>query len=121
MFSADHYFMRGGQYMFDPTQLPAAHGDCLRKFINWAQRPNKELAIVDNTNTSIAEVAPYAATALAYGHTIEIITFLCPPDIAAKRNVHGVPQVAVESMDRRLRASISELPPWWSHQTINCQ
>lgn len=28
---ADHYFERGGTYKFDPTELPEAHAQCLKR------------------------------------------------------------------------------------------
>lgn len=119
-FSADDYFMQNGQYVFDPSKLGEAHATCLRGFIDWAQRPTSEVAIVDNTSTTIAEVSPYASIALAYGHDIEIITFLCDPTVAAARNVHGVPPAAIVGMDKRLRDSVGQLMPWWPHRIQDC-
>jgi predicted kinase len=125
VFSADSYFMRGGEFRFDPSKLGAAHAASLRGFVEWTRSAPPgvrayEVGIADNTNTTIAEVAPYAAVALAYGHDLEIITFLCDPEIAAERNIHGVPYRTIVSMDRRLRASAGEMTPRWNHRVQEC-
>lgn len=72
--------------------------------------------VVDNTNTTVAEIAPYAALALAYGHELEIVTLDCDPAIGAKRNTHGVPLAACNAM--HLRLADRQLPPWWNHRVI---
>jgi predicted kinase len=116
VFSADHYFTAGGQYDFNPKMLPHAHGMCLRGFINWCKSNSmlsKNVAIVDNTNTTVTEIAPYMAVAAAYNHDAEIFAMMVAPEIAAKRNIHGVSQGAVEGMAQRIVASHKQLPPWW--------
>lgn len=120
VFSADHYFEKSGRYIFDPSKLGEAHGECLRRFIDWANGSFDPIVIVDNTNTTVAEVAPYAAVALAYEHDVVTVTFLCDPKIGARRNVHGVPEKSIYAMDARLRASQRELMPWWNNQVRDC-
>ena len=46
--------------------------------------------VVDNTNSTIAEIAPYYATAEALECEAEIVCVDCHPDLAASRNIHGV-------------------------------
>ena len=115
--SADHFFMSDGEYNFDPKLLPAAHAACLRDFIRWCSDfrylKTNRVMIVDNTNTSIAEVAPYVAIAQAYGHDAEIIFLDVDPWIAAKRNIHGVPADKVHTMSVRIIQSQAQFPPWW--------
>lgn len=113
--SADHHFMVGGEYRFNPAELPAAHRACWLAFLA-AMQSGAETIVVDNTSTSVAEVSPYVLPAEAHGYSVKIITLLCPPSVAAERNVHGVPPVAVGAMDARLRDSIAALPPWWDHE-----
>ena len=72
--------------------------------------------VVDNTNTTVAEVSPYAALALAYGHTLKIMTFVGDWRIAARRNVHGVSEATVESQANRTGEAM--FPPWWPHETV---
>lgn len=114
--SADDFFTANGVYDFDPTRLPDAHAICMRKFVNNVQKPDVTI-VVDNTNTTVAEVAPYAALALAFGHKLEIITFVGDYMKAAKRNVHLVPAPAVMAMSQRIEEQTKLFPPWWKHST----
>jgi predicted kinase len=119
--SADDYFMVDGKYQFDSKKLSEAHGACLRKFVEIVvdlalNRPFDTTVVVDNTNCSIAEIAPYAALALAYGADLEIITLLTPTDVAVKRNVHGVTLEGVMRQRLNLDAGTKQLPPWWKHK-----
>lgn len=109
--SADHFFERDSVYAFNPARLPEAHAACLRKFVELVQAGGWPVIVVDNTNTTAAEVAPYAALALAYDYALEIVTVHCDPDVAAARNTHGVPVHAVRAMATRLAERA--LPPWW--------
>src|SRR5690606_33271326 len=89
--SADSYFMRDGVYQFDPKKLSDAHGACCYDFINQLalQTP---LVVVDNTNTTAVEIAPYILIAQAYHYDVEIITVMCESEddvkAAAARNSH---------------------------------
>jgi predicted kinase len=112
--SADDFFVVEGEYRFDPRSLPAAHGACLRKFVNALEVGHEVVA--DNTATTVAEVAPYAALALAYGYDLLVVTVHCDPEVAAARNTHGVPAVACRAMADRLAKR--ELPPWWPTENI---
>jgi predicted kinase len=115
--SADHWFERNGSYQFNPIQLPQAHGACLRRFTETVQawegcEASPDVLVVDNTNTSVTELAPYYAIATAYGASVKLVQFHCDPNIAAMRNSHGVPLAGV----LRMHAAIHEriLPPFWS-------
>jgi hypothetical protein len=130
--SSDHYFMVDvghGQerYVFDPMKLGESHGQCLRFFIEECQEmagqfgakvgPDAVLA-VDNTNTQVAELAPYAAIAAAYKIPFEIITLDVDPKVAAARNTHGVPLRSVERQYSRMLAETSRIPSHWPKRTI---
>lgn len=116
--SADDYFLqweeRSGRfvYRFEAAELPNAHASCLRRFVSAITTRNPAI-VVDNTNTTAAEIAPYAALALAFGYELQVITLKCDPTKAYERNIHGVPLAAVEAMHRRLEATMASLPPWW--------
>lgn len=119
--SADDFFAEkalatGSTYaqVFEPRLLSEAHGQCMRRFIGAVQLPDT-LVIVDNTNTSVAEVAPYVAVAQAYGAQVEIHRVNAgrySAEELAKRNTHGVPQGAIEGQIARIEAC--ELMPWWT-------
>jgi len=131
--SADYFFSKDGPYSFDPSKLNEAHGECLRGFVNgvrsgdarkrFIESPEGQalqgsgfnssvVEVVDNTNLSVEEIAPYYALAKAYGYEVELITLLIDPEIAAHRNVHGVSERVIERMQTKLRART--IPPFWN-------
>ncbi len=129
--SADRFFIeRDGVYRFDPARLGEAHGACLRRFAKaLASAEDAEenrhrtaftdppaVIVVDNTNTTVLEVAPYMALASAYGADVQIVRVQCDPEVAASRNVHGVPVHAV----RRMADNIANFsaPPFWSFALV---
>jgi len=116
--SADHFFMVGGEYRFDPSKLPQAHGSCLKQFVSCLQE-KVETVVVDNTNTTVAEVAPYAALALAYGYDLRIEILKVDAQVAAARNLHGVPLVGIVKMAERLETLKDSLPPWWPCEEVS--
>lgn len=121
--SADHYFMVDGEYRFDPSKLPQAHGSCLKQFVSCLQGrlPDGQppTVVVDNTNTTVAEVAPYAALALAYGYDLRIEILKVDPEVAAARNLHGVPLAGIVKMAERLATLKDSLPPWWPCEEVS--
>lgn len=121
-FSTDTYFMFDGVYRFEPSKLPYAHGKCLRDFTEALRvPPTPGLAntlIVDNTNCSIAEVAPYISLAGAYSHVLHIVTLVGDPNTCYKRGTHGVPFSNVLRQDMNLRKSLVDWPPWWAQQVF---
>lgn len=118
VYSADDYFVNDeGVYVFDPKKLPQAHGKCLKDFVFHLERPLSADAVIDNTNTTAVEVAPYAALALAYGCELEIVTIQCDPVRAWERNTHGVSVEGVKAMHKRLTEA--QLMPWWPHRVVD--
>jgi predicted kinase len=111
--SADHYFMVDGEYRFDVSKLGEAHGACLRAFVEAAISGVGRI-VVDNTNTTLVELAPYISLAKAYGYGVEVVRVRCPVSVAAARNTHGVPEGAIRAMDARITAMMDAgLPPFW--------
>ena len=113
--SADDYFVGAGagDYAFDPSKLGEAHGQCLRRYTEALQRGESQV-VVDNTNTTTLEMAPYVSLALAYGYKVDVARVTCDPAIAAARNSHGVPEGAVRAMHDRIEATFAGgLPPFW--------
>ncbi len=131
--SADNFFMLNGEYVFQARLLGHAHADCFRKFIEAMQEvhdfthtdgevvhlPNN-LIIVDNTNTTAEEIAPYVLGAAAFDYEAEIITIMPTMmdslDLAAERNKHGVPRSVISQQFRRL--CNRSLPPYWKARTV---
>lgn len=121
--SADHFFVdRDGFYNFDPKKLGEAHDDCLRRYLNAleesdpAARP--EYLLVDNTNATIAEMAPYMALASVFGVEAEIWEVACAVDTAVERNIHNVPEKVVEQIYKAMKANDNLLPSWWKRSIL---
>jgi predicted kinase len=113
--SADHFFATVNGYRFDARRLSEAHATCFRCAID-AVQSGANLVVIDNTAITAAEAAPYVLLGQAYGYDVQVITLLVDADIAAPRNVHGVPAETVQRMAERLQKET--LPPWWNHQEI---
>jgi tRNA uridine 5-carbamoylmethylation protein Kti12 len=115
----DHFTGSDGQYRFDQTQLSEAHGACFRTYIE-ALRSDVELVIVDNTNTTEGEIAPYILASQAYHYDARIFTLMCYCDIdiriCAERNTHSVPLGLVCNQAERIWKR--NLPGRWAHVII---
>jgi predicted kinase len=119
VFSADHYFTdNNGIYRFDPKHLGAAHAACFKSYLDFLAQLDvmevPEMLVVDNTNISAYEMAPYIQAANAYGLDHKIVTLWCNPKLAAQRNTHDVPNHTILAMYQKLLKE--ELPPFWKHQ-----
>lgn len=117
--SADHYFLKRDEYIFDPTQLQDAHAACFQLFLECLSAVGKGTAlwdgydsiVVDNTNMRLWELSPYRAAALALtpDSPIEYYEIVGEPDVCFERNAHGVPLSSIV----RQYESYEELPPYW--------
>jgi tRNA uridine 5-carbamoylmethylation protein Kti12 len=119
--SSDHFFEApSGEYNFDRELLPEAHHACLRRFTNLVvcKTDTTSLIIVDNTNLSIVEMAPYATLARAFGHKVEVVTVLCDPEVALQRNLHGVTPDITARQYFKLQA-VDNIPSFWNPRTVN--
>lgn len=107
------------KYNFDLSKLSEFHGENLKNFIRYcSMQYDTEILVCNNTNLSVAEYAPYVAIAQAYGHKVEIITIKTDPTVAAKRNIHGVPEDRVMKMAEALEKGTADMPPWYKHRII---
>lgn len=122
IFSADNYFMIDGEYRFDPAKLGEAHAKCFREYIETLNADTTwcDLVIVDNTNATVAEIAPYVLGAQAYGWDVEIITLMCGSEddvkVCAARNSHGASLSSVLAQHKQLCER--ELMPWWKSSVV---
>ncbi len=100
--SADHFFTKeDGSYLFDPRFLRIAHNNCLRKFVDAIRNPTCDI-IVDNTNTTLVEITPYARLADAFKREVVIVVFNVNPEDCHQRNIHNVPKDVVFKQHSRL-------------------
>jgi len=126
--SADDFFLNDeGVYTFNPTLLSRAHGSCFYKFLdylNWGSN-----VIVDNTNTTGMEIAPYATAVAAFNHKndnspeyhFEIVSVERDLDTCIKSNKHGVPEKAIRAQADRIKHFSSHGNPfkWTVRRYIN--
>lgn len=94
---------------FHPELLAKSHPACFREFIA-AMLQGFPVVIVDNTNTSAIELAPYILGAQAHGYAVELREFVVSIETAERRNTHKVPRASLEAMAKRLA---EPRPPWW--------
>ncbi|ESN99662.1 hypothetical protein HELRODRAFT_124980, partial [Helobdella robusta] len=108
--STDDFFMRGGDFKFVANQLQEAHEwnqSNAEKYMLDSRSP----IIIDNTNTQMWEMIPYAAMADKYGYIIEVIE----PDVPWRKNagqlvrsnMHGVRMENITSMLDRYENNIT--------------
>lgn len=118
----DHPGLYDEDGKFHPELLGEAHASNLRNFIYHIVESNTRYdsttVVVDNTNITVAELAPYVQIALAYGKEVTVITLMGDPDIAARRNVHGVPENRVFSMYDMLIKETDNFPKFWSFNPL---
>jgi predicted kinase len=111
--SADFWFTSpSGDYLFDHRQLGNAHSSCVKGYVQHLIDGEKNL-VVDNTNTTIAEVAPYIALANAYHYRVRVIFFDTPVEECCKRNIKGVNGLTIHSMYDRCIEMFKEWPAHW--------
>jgi hypothetical protein len=116
--SADRYFLDNHKnYRFDPAKLSKAHGYSMREFIlNLEAR--HPLVIVDNTNCSIAEIAPYISVSNAFFYDVRVVTLMpvggyLDLSVFANRNLHNVPLETVTKQAVNFSKMQLEWPRFW--------
>lgn len=101
IFSADKFFKQNGQYVYSRSKLPEAHKWCFRHYATFLVTKSAEdtgTVIVDNTNCTAVEIAPYYTLAEAFGHSAKVVRIACDPRTAFARQTHNVPQETFERM-----------------------
>ena len=139
--SADKHFENNGHYQFDSRQLPQAHKSCMKAFVNaavycssqqssfqedadpfieffkQAKRDKPRLRqpdylIVDNTNTTEAELAPYIAITKALNMEYNVLVFQTSQ---FNRSLHNIDTRIVSRMNDNisgLLTAINGVPLW---------
>lgn len=116
--SADDFFMRDGNYVFDWRLLKDAHKACLKKFISLCFEKFDGRIILDNVNAEYEHIQPYVLIAETFNRPVRIITIEVRPEVAEKRNVHGVPARTIIKQLALLRESEKRFPKEWRHSTV---
>jgi predicted kinase len=107
--SADHFFLVDGEYRFDANKLQEAHVACFRRFME-AVLKKEPWIVVDNTNVSAWESAPYVLAGESYGYTVELLTLACTVEVSLSRKQQLAPESLRRMHDRVLRETAS-MPP----------
>ena len=113
--SADTWHIYDGVYDYDPSEASNAHAACLRKYTEHLVVGGLPVLVVDNTNTTIMELAPYVRLAEAYGPSedIEIVCVLEDRAVCCHRNTHNVPPRVVEAQFGRVISTLDDFPSEW--------
>ena len=102
---------------FHPEKIGEAHARCLRVFIGTLMQTNDlcniEHLIVDNTNTTASELAPYIAIAAALNAPINISVCQVAWQEGMDKSIHNVPWYVVKRQCRQLERLLDEWPPFW--------
>lgn len=102
VYEADMFFMRDGEYLFDPAKLGAAHQWCKEQvhqiMVNGIQR-----IAVSNTFTQEWEMEPYIDMAAMHGYRV---VSLIVENRHGGKNVHNVPAAVIEKMRNRFEISL---------------
>ena len=117
--SADHLFTGPDGYKFDPSKIGEAHQECWRRFYTALRTPVLPLVVVDNTNLTAAEIAPYVLPAEALGASVRIMRVECDLVAAFARQTHGVPEHAFLRMADLWRKP--DFVPWWTVERVDGQ
>ncbi|KAK6173334.1 hypothetical protein SNE40_016805 [Patella caerulea] len=108
--STDDYFIKDGIYMFEPNDLTTAHTWNKQRAIN-AMEAGTNPVIIDNTNTKIWEMKPYAKSASQNGYNIVIIEPDTPWKFKARelqaKNIHGVSKDVINKMKDRYDKNVT--------------
>ncbi len=101
-FEADMYFIKDGVYTFDATKIPLAHKWC-RESTKKALKEGKSV-VVSNTFTQIWELACYFE--IAKRNSIKCQVIKC---MGQFKNIHNVPESALDKMAYRWQDYIHEI------------
>jgi predicted kinase len=99
--SADHFFIKNGEYVFEPAKIGEAHSMCMSLFISATVDPNAApLIVVDNTNIKIWEFFNYYHLSRLLGFELEIHSLFYSADreTCKARNQHSVPPQMIDRM-----------------------
>lgn len=119
--SADFYHMQNNVYQFDPALARTAHNWALHNFLATLAHPfygGRQVVAVDNTNTTLWELAPYYRAAEAMDYDVEIVELSTPLELCLVRQSHAVPPNTLRQMAERLAEHTLLLPPWWKRTIV---
>jgi len=105
---SDMYFMKTGEYKFDPTKLHSAHKWCFDEVeeemvaCEIVQTHDFSM-VVSNTFTTEKELKPYLELGKKHGFQI---TVLIVENRHGGKSIHGVPETTMEKMEKRFSVKL---------------
>ena len=99
---ADMYFIKDGEYKFDPSKLKEAHRWCKEQCESYMGR-EKPKVIVSNTFTQEWEMDNYLSLAKQYGYRVHTIIV---ENRHGSESVHNVPDDKLEQMKKRFEIKL---------------
>lgn len=100
--TADDYFMKDGEYKFNPAALGKAHEWC-RERVDFAMSFNVPVIILANTSTSEKEFNPYIE--MAGRHNYQIVSLIVE-NRHGNSSIHNVPEKTLVGQEERIVKSI---------------
>ena len=101
-FEADQYFIKNGEYIFDPSKLKEAHQWCQLQ-VDSAMACGEEKISVSNTFTQEWEMETYFKLAEKYGYQVFSLII---ENRHGNKNLHGVPDDTLQRMRDRFQISL---------------
>lgn len=93
-YEADMYFMRDGEYKFNPSSLKRAHAWCFNQ-VEDCMEEGKDV-VVSNTFTTVNEIVDYVVLAGEHGYHVEVVEVK-----TSYGSVHNVPEATLAKMKAR--------------------
>lgn len=119
--SADNFFVNdNGDYDWRPSLIGEAHKYCRELFYKAHTFVDGSIkaVVVDNTNINKEDMAFYWGLGTLFGE-VEFHQLGAPVQVAAGRNVHGVPEKTVLGMAERLK--FNRVPKRWQPHVVKVQ
>ena len=104
-FSADDFFIRYGDYHFQPELLPEAHKQCQMN-VEECMSEETDIIIVDNTFTQSWELKPYLKLAERFEYET---MYLLTGNRHGSQGIHNVPSHSVKLQAEKLSGTLVEL------------
>lgn len=100
--TADDWFVKGGEYKFNPNEIALAHSYCQYK-CKYLMEENRAHIVVTNTNTREWEMKPYFDLAEEYGYRVFSVIV---ENRHSGKNIHGVPEETIDKMRKRFEVKL---------------
>lgn len=108
--SADHHV--DYNLKITPDVFAKAHDACRKDYLTAIMVERPKLIVVDNTNLSAWEIAPYYLFAESLGYSAHILRIQVPFDVCLERQCHHVPGGVMQRMKKNFERR--DVLTWWN-------